>query len=132
MGFWTAIFGDGRAANGKTPEELDAELRALQARRAQARPELFDTPEYNQAFEAHLELQAEQDRDIDQQIEEAFDEGLEEGAENVTGVLKKPFEVAGAGIGAILRAVPWWVWLGVAVYVFLSLGGLAWLRKRFA
>jgi len=145
---------------GQTPEELQAEsqsyddrLAALQAdkqRKNQAyldylREEGFDEQseggqralnERTALENAHLNQQRKDTGEIPSSLNQAADEGLAEGSRNVTGFFKGIFDVAGEALGAVLKAVPWWVWLSVAAYLFVTMGGAGLLKrhvvKRFA
>jgi len=85
------------------------------------------------------EAQANLDKsriNVEAEVDQAFDEGLQEGAANVSAVIRKPFEIVGTGIGAVLKGVPWWVWgIGLAVagfYLWPVLGPMLGARRRRA
>jgi hypothetical protein len=65
---------------------------------------------------------------------QGFEEGAKEGFDNVLAAPGKAVGFAGdsAGtlLGGILKNIPWWVWLGAAAYLFVSVGGLAIVRRR--
>jgi hypothetical protein len=51
-----------------------------------------------------------------------FQQGLQEGLDNESNLVKKTLNtVAGTGISAIWKALPWWVWVGAGIY------GLWWI-----
>jgi hypothetical protein len=63
-----------------------------------------------------------------------FEEGAAEGFQNVLTAPGKVVGFAGDSastlLGGILKNIPWWVWAGLAAYLFISLGGLAIVRRR--
>lgn len=63
--------------------------------------------------------------------------GLQEGLDNVLSAPGKVVDaVVGQGAGKVLwgivKAIPWWVWIGGGIALFIWMGGLALLRGRFA
>jgi hypothetical protein len=134
MGFLATIFGapstEEIAEQNRHLAVVEANYRARQeARLNAAQAEGFDVTEEreqleerNRIVDGHLQAGA---IDVDAEIDEAFNEGLQEGAANVTSILSKPFEVAGAGILAVLKAIPFWVWLLVGAVLFFYVGGPA-------
>jgi hypothetical protein len=134
MGFFSALFG---APSQEELDEQDRQLREVEAAyraRQQARidaaeAEGQDVRQQQAALDARNNIvnqhYDESHIDVEAEIEEGFDEGLQEGARNVTNVLSKPFEIAGAGIGAILKAIPWWLWLLAGAVLFFYVGGPA-------
>jgi len=65
-----------------------------------------------------------------------FNAGLEEGVNNVLTAPGKVFDFAGKSAGTLLwgivKAIPWWAWLGGAAALFIWMGGLSLLRGRLA
>ena len=61
------------------------------------------------------------------QIDAAFTDKLQSEA---NGLLGTPLGILWAEIKALVFALPWWVWAGAIVAVFLWLGGLGWVRKK--
>ena len=102
-------------------EAYEAGLRADELNRAR-NAELLARGDITEAdFQASERRFVEGQFDPDAEIERAFDQGLEEGAANVTAVVSKPFEIAGAGAGAVLKAVPWWIWLAGLGFLLFAL-----------
>jgi len=70
---------------------------------------------------------------IDQQTQDAFDQGAKEGLNNVTSLPGKLVGAAGNAasdtLWGIIKNIPWWVWVALAAYIFISLGGLRLLKK---
>jgi hypothetical protein len=62
-------------------------------------------------------------------IDKAFTDEL---ADRAKGIFKTPLDVAWETILAILKAVPWFVWLGAAVAIFLWLGWGKWLLRKLS
>lgn len=60
------------------------------------------------------------------QIQTAFDEELDARANSIIG---GPLRGIGDVLGSVLKAVPWWIWIGAALGVFGWLGGFSWLAK---
>ena len=72
--------------------------------------------------------------DVAGSINQAAEQGLAEGFQNV---LDAPGKVVGAvGSSAssmlwgIIKAIPWWVWIGGLVALFVWMGGLSLLRGK--
>jgi hypothetical protein len=101
-------------------DALDAKLAALNARDYAPGGKLY-TPSNWAAVQQNLTTGAT--GDVDAQIVTAFNEGATDGANNVTGFLGGIFGFLGKGLGAILKSIPWWVWLGLVVY-FLFVTGI--------
>ena len=84
--------------------DTDAALAALnEKKRAQYGDQWFE--------DASAQLEAGR-MNVRYEVNQAFDEGLQEGADNVTAVVSKPFEIAGTAAGSVLKAFPWWLWIG--------------------
>lgn len=62
-------------------------------------------------------------------IDKEFSKTLDSRAQSLIG---GPLEGARKVVAAILKAVPWWVWLGLAVGLFAWLGGFVLLRGVLA
>lgn len=116
MSFLTSIFGAGEANNGKTPEQLDAELVALQRQKAQDQPERYGGADYEAAFGEHLALQVQQDNDVPGQLDSQFQIGLQEGAARDRSLLN------GAAF-SFLSVFPWWAYL-IALLALASYLGI--------
>ena len=56
---------------------------------------------------------------------EALAENLDESGQLVAGKIKGGLNSVG---GFVWSALPWWVWLGAAVALFVYLGGGVWIR----
>jgi hypothetical protein len=72
--------------------------------------------------------------DVVGSVDTEFAAGIQEGLNNV---LNAPGKVVGAVgnasstlLGGILKAIPWWVYLGLAVALFVWMGGLELLRGK--
>jgi hypothetical protein len=109
MSWLTSIFARGEQERG---DELDRRLREENAR---------DAARYGPAWEAEVERnltreEAAYGTDVDYELGEAFDEGLEEGAQNVSNAIRKPLEIAGTAVGAVVGGIPAWVWLVILAY----------------
>jgi hypothetical protein len=100
-------------------DALDAKLTALNAKDYAPGGKLY-SPANWAAVQQNLDTG--RTGDVDAQINAAFKEGLDDGANNVTGFLGGIFDFVGKGLGAILKAVPWWVWLGVITYFLFTTG----------
>lgn len=63
-----------------------------------------------------------------------FNAGLAEGANNILTAPGKAVGAVGSGastlLWGIIKSIPWWVYLGAAVALFIWMGGLALLRGR--
>jgi hypothetical protein len=63
-----------------------------------------------------------------------FDAGLAQGANNILSAPGKVVGAVGDASGSllwgILKAIPWWVWIGGLVALFVWMGGLALLRGQ--
>ena len=101
------------------------------AARADATRATLDFADYNAGQISAADYQRRQgtygvDQDDQrQEIQDTFDQAVVDQAgkmaDGTAGVLN--------GMGAtIWRALPWWVWLGAGVALFLYLGGGVWLR----
>ena len=66
-------------------------------------------------------------------IDQAFTDSLANSAKNIVGT---PLGILWAEIKALLKAVPWWVWIIILIVPFAWLGGFGFLsrkaRKKFA
>jgi hypothetical protein len=100
-------------------DALDAKLSELNSRDYAPGGKLY-TPSNWAAVQQNLATGTT--GDVDAQINEAFNEGLDDGANNVTGFISGIFNFVGKGLGAILKAIPWWIWLGLVVYVLFITG----------
>ena len=117
MSILSKIFGgDDLQAKG---DELDAKLTALNTKDYAPGGKLYTASTWAQVQQ---NLSTGATGDVDAQINAAFQEGLDDGANNVTGFLGGIFDFVGKGLGALLKAVPWWVWLGVLAYVLFTTG----------
>lgn len=64
-------------------------------------------------------------------VGDAFEEGLKEGAENVSNFVKGAVDnVVGRPLLAILKGIPFWVWLGAGLYLAWKLGAFNKLLAR--
>jgi hypothetical protein len=128
---------------GQSPEELKAESDALdeQTRRLNAAKaeQLARERSQAEADEWMRQVQLNQERpesaynlDVRGELNAAAQEGLDEGKRNITGFFSGVFDLAGSVIGPILKAIPWWLWLGAGVFVFWQFGGAIWLRSKVA
>ena len=100
-------------------DALDAKLAALNSRDYAPGGKLY-TPANWAAVQQNLGTGTT--GNVDKQINAAFQEGLDDGADNVTGFTSGIFDFLGKGLGSILKAVPWWLWLGVIVYFLFTTG----------
>lgn len=120
MSFWGTI-------TGTTPqEEQDKQLAEKKAafdaaieRRHQAGTITPEREAELRSYEASLQLE-----DTDAAAWEGFKEGLGEGRDNIDRTLF-------GGLGLILKNIPTVIWVGLAVYLFLTLGGLKTLKGAF-
>lgn len=113
-------------------DKLQAEGDALDARLAELnktiyldkynRPDLYEQAQANAARGAT--------GNVAQQIDAAFKEGLQDGANNVTGFFGGAFDIVGKGVGAILKAVPWWIWAAAILYLLITTGLLGPLVRK--
>lgn len=113
-------------------DKLQAEGDALDARLAELnktvyldkynRPDLYEQAQANAARGAT--------GNVAQQIDAAFREGLQDGANNVTGFFGGAFDIVGKGVGAILKAVPWWIWAAAILYLLITTGLLGPLVRK--
>ena len=110
-------------------DAVDAKLTALNAKDYGPGGRLYTASNWAQVQQ---NLATGQTVNVDAQINAAFKEGLDDGANNVTGFLGGIFDVVGKGLGAILKAVPWWLWLGVIAYFLFTTGILQRLLARVA
>lgn len=81
---------------------------------------------------AQLHITADDAPHVQADVDQAFDEGLQEGSENISGVIRKPFEIGGVAIASVLKGIPWWVWLSSAVLLAWKLGLLDGIFKGVA
>lgn len=49
-----------------------------------------------------------------------------------TAAPRAAWRVTGRAIAESLKTIPWWIWLGAGVALFLYLGGGPWLRKKLS
>jgi hypothetical protein len=104
--------------NAARAADADAELRAINEERAKTLGSAWKAQvDKNYASQPSFDPSVQQ-----AEIGKAFDEGLDDGAKNVTGFFGGIFDVVGKGLGAILKAIPWWVWLGLVVYFLYTTG----------
>lgn len=67
--------------------------------------------------------------DVGREIDDAFDDGWNDGLDNLTSTARKPFGFVGDVAGALLKALPWWLWLAALAYGAWRLGLLKkWLK----
>lgn len=67
------------------------------------------------------------------QVEEAYDQGWEEGKKNTTGFLSDLFKrLITDPASIVLASIPWWVWLGLGIFLAWQLGLFAVLKRKFA
>jgi hypothetical protein len=116
MSFLSSIFAPGEQARS---DELDQQRIDLEKRRADLG---YITPEQAQANIANI---ASQKEDVSGDLNQAFGEGLKEGYDAETGGIKKtlafPFKF-------IWDALPWQIWLGGLVALFVYMGGWVWIK----
>ncbi|HEV2391073.1 MAG TPA: hypothetical protein VG146_01785 [Verrucomicrobiae bacterium] len=74
--------------------------------------------------------------DVVQSVDSEFVAGAKQGLDNVLTAPGKVVGAVGSGastlLGGIIKAIPWWVWLGAAAALFVWMGGLELLKGRFA
>jgi hypothetical protein len=149
MGFFTWISG---ANPSQTDAEAQANLARLQALNKERRdalqqatideqqrladlgqtdPSLSGTIDrYNQEAQYADNVQLDS---VDAAAQQGFGEGLQQGWQNILDFPGKlvggATGAAGSILGGILKAIPWWVWVSAAVYIFVTLGGLRFLKE---
>jgi hypothetical protein len=109
------------AENAARAAAADAELRRINEER-------IARGEYSQAQIDAIRRDYEQQVSFDPatqqtQITDAFSQGLNEGRSNVNSFLS-------GALGQFLKSIPTLVWLGLAVWLFVWLGGFAWLTRK--
>jgi hypothetical protein len=125
MSFLTWI--SGGSGEQERGNNLDAQLAQLNARDYAPGGKLY-TPENWERVQANQA--SGQTVDVDKEIAGAFKEGLDDGAKNVTGFLGGAFDIVGKGVGAILKAVPWWIWAAAILYILITTGLLGPLVRK--
>lgn len=116
MSLLSSIFAPGEQARG---DALDAQLNALNDRA------------YADGKISADELRRRQDEqaanyiDVGGQVDQAFVEGAKEGYDNTTGFIKSTIAAPFKFVWDIL---PWEVWLGGAVFLFVYMGGWVWIK----
>ncbi len=85
------------------------------------------TPAAAQAAQQHLADQYAATADQSAQMSEAFAEGAKQGLDAEVNFVHGALDTVG---GAVWKAIPWWVWLGGAIALFVYLGGGVWIRKQ--
>lgn len=108
----------------ETQAALDATNAALAAENERDRAKYGD--KWFEEAQANLTANQAEESDVSGAVDQAFDEGLQEGADNVTSVISKPFQIVGAAVGSILKALPWWLWLAIII------AGAAYFRPLWA
>lgn len=61
------------------------------------------------------------------QIDQTFNTELQARADSLIG---QPIDFVGNLVAKILKAVPWWIWVGLGVAVFAWAGGFTWLARQ--
>lgn len=64
--------------------------------------------------------------DVTAQVNEEFGKGLDEGISNVRGTIGS---IIDAAVFTPLRLIPWQVWLGLLIVLFIYMGGWTWLQR---
>ena len=128
MSFLSSLFGDDE--NARRAEAADAQLRALNERRAATLGAAWKAEvDRNYATQATFGVNAQ-----NAEIDAAFGEGWNDGKKNVTGFVSGGFKVFGDGLSAVLFGIPAWAYLAaaVALWVWLGFPGMSAIRKKLA
>ena len=67
---------------------------------------------------------------VHDQITSEFNAGLAQGANNVSSGISGFFNAIVAPIKAVLKGLPWWIWVAGLLVLFLWLGGGKWLERK--
>lgn len=117
-----------QADNLKKTQDLAAKRIAAREAAGTLTPE-EESARYQSIFTQQIDGQ-------DQAAADGFVEGAKEGLQNV---LDAPGKVVGAVgdasssmLWGIVKNIPWWVWVGGAVALFVWLGGLMLIRGKLA
>ncbi len=109
--------------NARRAAEADAKLRAMNQAKMDSG---YYTPAQAAAIQKDYETQVAFGEDAQRaEIDAAFVQGLAEGRDNVKGFFN-------GAVWQFLKAIPFVVWLGLAVALFVWLGGLTLLKGRLA
>ena len=108
-------------ANAAAAQAADAQLQAMNK---------VDAAKYGDAWAAQVAQDYGTQVSFDPavqtaQVDQAFTDSLASSANNLIGT---PLGIFWAEIKALLKAVPWWVWIGLLVIPFFWLGGPAYLK----
>lgn len=114
------------SSDGRSQEELQAESDALDARLYELNvassyrygPEWFAQAEANRTGGAV---------NVEEEVTAAGREGLREGYDGVTGGIRSAVTFP---LKFLWDALPWWLWVGAAVGVFLYFGGASVIRRK--
>ncbi len=101
-------------------DKLQAEGDALDAKLAESNAELYGPGGkfYNagQWSQIQQNMSTGSTGNVSAQLNDAFAEGLNEGKNNITGAVSGTFDLAGGGLAAVLKGIPWYVWAGVLLF----------------
>jgi hypothetical protein len=125
MSFLTWI--SGGSGEQERGNNLDAQLAQLNARDYSPGGKLYTPENWDRV---QRQQASGQTVNVDAEIAAAFKEGLDDGAKNVTGFLGGAFDIVGKGVGAILKAVPWWIWAAALLYILITTGLLGPLVRK--
>jgi multidrug efflux pump subunit AcrA (membrane-fusion protein) len=139
MGLWNWVV---TQATGVDPAAEQARSNAADAGNAAIDQQLLEQGTWTQAQydQAQADMAAGNlstgVNDVAGSINQAAEQGLMEGVNNVLTAPGKAVGAVGSGastlLGGILKNIPWWVYLGAAVALFIWMGGLSLLRGRLA
>ena len=101
-------------------DQLQAEGNALDAKLAASNAELYGPggKYYNagQWSQIQQNMATGATGDVSAQLNDAFAVGLNEGKANITSAVSGTFDLAGGGLAAVLRGIPWYVWAGLILF----------------
>jgi hypothetical protein len=113
MGLLSWIYGgDQLQAEG---DKLDAQIADTYGKDYAPGGRFYNAGQWNQIQQ---DLANSQTGNVSQQLNDAFAVGLQEGKNNITSAVSGTFDLAGGGLGALLKGVPWYVWAGVILFFF--------------
>jgi hypothetical protein len=109
--------------NAQRAADADAALRQLNKQQAAVYgPDWEAQVNRDYATQQSFDLQTQRE-----QVDTAFTDELDARAKSIIG---GPLGVVWSTLKAILKAIPWWVWLAAGVAVFFWLGGFPWLARK--